>query len=121
MNGTNQPTTQMNRHTIANTRTPYSPHGLGHNAVGAVMGDVASSPGDPIFFLHHAFVDRMWRKWQIKQDSRLRTISGCATPGSNCQPLTLDTKLTSMGIKEDRVVGDMMDIYNNVLCYLYDY
>ncbi len=38
-------------------------HGEVHNAVG---GDMAGpgSPGDPIFFLHHANVDRLWARWQ---------------------------------------------------------
>src|SRR5262249_3310567 len=34
-----------------------------HNAVG---GDMASSnsPADPVFFLHHANIDRLWALWQ---------------------------------------------------------
>ncbi len=85
------------------------------------MAEVSASPGDPIFFMHHSFVDRMWRKWQIKDDSRLRTITGCATPGDDCTPLTLDTVLTSKGVREDIKVSDLLDIYNNFMCYLYDY
>ena len=86
------------------------------------MRTVYGSPGDPIFFLHHAFVDRMWRKWQIKDDSRLRNINGCATPGDTCTtPLTLDTVLSSKGLREDIRVSDLLDIYNNFMCYLYDY
>lgn len=83
------------------------------------MGNVPASPGDPVFFLHHAFVDRMWRKWQVKDDSRLRQINGCAT--SDCQPMTLDTKLSSNGLREDVTIGDILDINNNFMCYLYDY
>lgn len=85
------------------------------------MAEVSASPGDPIFFMHHGFVDRMWRKYQIKDDSRLRNIDGCATPGDNCTPLTLDTKLNSMGLREEVTVGDVLDIYNDKMCYLYDY
>lgn len=29
------------------------PHGGGHGAVGGVMLNPTSSPGDPVFFLHH--------------------------------------------------------------------
>ncbi|KAK7757501.1 hypothetical protein SLS62_000516 [Diatrype stigma] len=97
------------------------PHAYGHNGIGAVMAEVSASPGDPIFFMHHSFVDRMWRKWQIKDDTRVRSISGCATPGDNCTPLTLDTKLSSMGMREEVTVGDILDIYNDKMCYLYDY
>ncbi len=38
-------------------------HGSVHNAVG---GDMAgpSSPTDPLFWLHHANIDRIWSNWQ---------------------------------------------------------
>ena len=38
-------------------------HGLVHNAVGGTMA-TASSPADPLFWLHHSFVDRLWARWQ---------------------------------------------------------
>jgi hypothetical protein len=34
-----------------------------HGAVGGTM-DTSSSPADPIFFLHHANIDRLWSNWQ---------------------------------------------------------
>lgn len=30
------------------------------------MTDTFASPGDPIFFLHHAQIDRVWALWQKK-------------------------------------------------------
>ena len=42
-------------------------HGGMHNGVhGWVNGDMAamSSPNDPIFFMHHAQIDRIWAIWQ---------------------------------------------------------
>jgi tyrosinase len=43
----------------------YGPglHNLVHNWVGGDM-TAGTSPNDPIFFLHHANVDRIWWKWQ---------------------------------------------------------
>ena len=38
-------------------------HGSVHNAVGGTMAG-GSSPGDPLFFLHHANLDRIWSDWQ---------------------------------------------------------
>ena len=39
-------------------------HGLGHVYVGGDMFFSSANPNDPIFFLHHANVDRMWAAWQ---------------------------------------------------------
>ena len=38
-------------------------HNRGHGWVGGSMA-MFSSPQDPIFFLHHANVDRLWAQWQ---------------------------------------------------------
>jgi hypothetical protein len=38
-------------------------HNYVHAAVGGQM-KTASSPHDPIFFLHHANIDRIWSRWQ---------------------------------------------------------
>ena len=40
-------------------------HNYVHEAVGGTMGG-ASSPADPLFFLHHANIDRLWSDWQRK-------------------------------------------------------
>ncbi len=39
-------------------------HGQGHEYVGGEMNGGSPSPNDPIFFLHHAQVDRLWAAWQ---------------------------------------------------------
>lgn len=38
-------------------------HDRVHIAVGGNM-DTSASPSDPIFFLHHATIDRLWDQWQ---------------------------------------------------------
>lgn len=40
-----------------------SVHAGTHNAVGGDMAG-AASPTDPLFFLHHAFIDKTWADWQ---------------------------------------------------------
>jgi hypothetical protein len=57
--------------TAVNARTSFDPfqhdleqlHNSVHNAVGGTMG-TSSSPADPLFWLHHANIDRLWAKWQ---------------------------------------------------------
>jgi hypothetical protein len=49
---------------------PYWPdlevaiHNPPHRWVGGVMAS-AASPGDPVFYLHHCWIDRVWAEWQV--------------------------------------------------------
>jgi tyrosinase len=45
------------------TRLESSPHGTVHGAVGGLMARVPTSANDPVFWLHHANVDRLWDHW----------------------------------------------------------
>jgi tyrosinase len=62
-------------------KTPYSPgpssfervsegmlHNPVHRWVGGNMAD-ATSPNDPVFFLHHAFLDLLWERWKKQHPS----------------------------------------------------
>ncbi|HEX8691637.1 MAG TPA: tyrosinase family protein [Longimicrobium sp.] len=40
-----------------------TPHGNVHVAVGGWMGTVPNAALDPIFYLHHAQIDRLWEVW----------------------------------------------------------
>ena len=46
------------------------PHGSVHVEVGGWMGDVPTAAQDPIFYLHHANVDRIWNLWLAKGTPR---------------------------------------------------
>lgn len=39
-------------------------HNTGHNIVGGYMSNPVFSPNDPIFWLHHSYIDRIWARWQ---------------------------------------------------------
>ncbi len=43
-------------------------HNAGHAFVGGSMA-IMSSPNDPMFWLHHANVDRIWAHWQARRRS----------------------------------------------------
>jgi tyrosinase len=43
-----------------------TPHGSVHVSIGGWMGQVSRAAGDPIFWLHHCQIDRMWEEW-LKQ------------------------------------------------------
>jgi tyrosinase len=44
-------------------------HNRGHVWVGGHML-LSTSPNDPIFFLHHCFVDKIWADWQARANSQ---------------------------------------------------
>lgn len=39
------------------------PHGAVHNLVGGDMGNILASARDPVFWVHHANIDRLWTVW----------------------------------------------------------
>lgn len=47
------------------------PHGGVHVRVGGNMSSVSMAGFDPIFYLHHANVDRLWAIWQISHPAAL--------------------------------------------------
>lgn len=55
-----------------------APHGIVHSSVGGRGGDMTSmqSPNDPIFWLHHGMIDKLWDDFQrLSGDSyRQKTI-----------------------------------------------
>lgn len=54
-----------------------------HNWVGGSM-QTATSPNDPVFFMHHANVDRLWANWQLQHRDQARYLPNAGGPqGSN--------------------------------------
>lgn len=79
------------------TKIPYSPgpgswevtcegglHNPVHRWVGGNMED-ATSPNDPIFFLHHCYIDLLWEQWKKQHPS---TAPYLPTSGGNGLDLT---------------------------------
>ncbi len=84
-----------------------SGHSYVHVMVGGDMGDPATAPRDPLFFFHHANIDRVWAAWQSRAEARgvIFDDAWLAEPfdmfaderGSNAPTLTTaDVRATSM-------------------------
>jgi tyrosinase len=58
------------------------PHGSLHVSVGGNMGDFHHSPSDPLFWLHHAFVDKCWADWSITHPG-INPPNGTTLPATN--------------------------------------
>jgi tyrosinase len=112
------------------------PHGAIHSAVGGAFGDMgpSSSPNEPLFFLHHTQVDRLWWLWQQSNPSvRNAEYVGIRerTPGFGGRPLlpgevapvdppaTLEDVMPFMKLADDLPVSAVMTTQSDVLCYTY--
>ena len=122
------------------------------------MGDSLVAPADPTFYLHQAWIDKLWWDWQAADlENRLYDIGGpnqqdpaigfYEYPGNMSEEAelywgypdeveialapsgqdgdlgnetTLNHVLSTLGVIEDAVVGDIMDIRNDYLCYEYE-
>jgi tyrosinase len=80
------------------------------------MQDVFGSPSDPIFWLHHAYIDRNLRTWQDGDSRRTSSVNG--NDGSG-RPLSMDTTLTMNGIRSDARIRDVLNTQSTLLCYRY--
>jgi tyrosinase len=110
------------------------------------MLDITCSPGDPIFFLHHSNLDRLWWEWQsMDLQARLVDLGGQNVPtadyisgqglynvtdswlnydgddGGNVT--TLNHTLSVLNLLPNTTVGDVMNFQGGgmegKLCYEY--
>ncbi|KAI9325348.1 hypothetical protein BDR26DRAFT_879595 [Obelidium mucronatum] len=96
-------------------------HAAGHAVLGGScsMGDPSWSPRDPVFYLHHAYVDKHYWKWQQLCPSYKNSYEGNlqATPGGPAgQPVNPSQPLDSFS---QFSAGDMFDTNSDPLCYIY--
>lgn len=87
------------------------------------MGDTYSSPIDPLFWLHHAQLDRIWANWQEGAPGRLSDIGGPLKPCWGTGETTLETVLWMGYIAPSKPIASVMDTRNRdgsgILCYEY--
>jgi tyrosinase len=99
------------------------PHGAVHTAIGGDMMP-STSPNDPIFFMHHAQVDRLWALWQQEDpEVREKDYSGFKTQNKYDGSVRLEASLTDImnfsGLSKDLTVEQVMSTKSNILCYKY--
>lgn len=58
-----------------------NPHGFAHTSFGGSISEIDTAAKDPLFFLLHANVDRLWAKWQ-RQFSRFNPATAASFSGS---------------------------------------
>jgi tyrosinase len=96
----------------------HAPHDLMHNAIAGPtgwMGDFTSAPLDPIFYLHHANVDRLWQVWlQLSPPPRQNPV---AKAWLSAIPFAFHD---ATGAAATMVPRDVLDTAAAPLRYVYD-
>ncbi|KAK3689474.1 hypothetical protein B0T22DRAFT_480684 [Podospora appendiculata] len=102
---------------------PGGVHGNGHFQMGTVALDVYTSPNDPIFWLHHAQVDRLWAIWQNLAPNRTYQVWGTGT-NFNSPPspnVTLDSLIDFGGvISAPKPIREVVSTIDDVHCFIYE-
>jgi len=85
------------------------------------MANLYTSLVDPIFWVHHGNLDRVWWSWQsLDLDKRLTDIGGPNGPDWNSPNITLDFPLELATVASPLPVRDIMDIRVWPWCTDYD-
>ncbi|KAI1173833.1 Di-copper centre-containing protein [Nemania sp. FL0916] len=105
---------------------------MSHNSIPQfVQGDffLGTAPNDPVFYLHHAQVDRLWWLWQQEDaEHRLYAFQGAAENqlfgGSNSSEkasvaASLNDVLTFGRFGDHVQIRDLMRTDTSLLCYKY--
>ncbi|KAF2400179.1 Di-copper centre-containing protein [Trichodelitschia bisporula] len=99
-------------------------HTIGHGGIGGEMMDVFTSPNDPIFWLHHGNLDRIWSIWQDAAPEKRRYDASNPASFWNTGKISLTTPIWMGFAAPDRPVRAVMDPLNRngegFLCYKYE-
>lgn len=105
-----------------------SVHTGGHWSIGGSFGQITDlyiSPSDPLFYLHHSNIDRIFWSWQSRRlPYRYTDISGPLVFGDYDNEVagntTLDYVIDLGTVNKNSTVGAVMNIQGSTLCYGYD-
>jgi tyrosinase len=96
-------------------------HGAGHFTAGA---DFYSSPGDPVFWLLHSMIDRVWYIWQVQDlENRLQVIAGGTQMEGGGRAQTLEDPIDLGVVNVDGKVWKIKELVSTVdgpFCYTYE-
>jgi tyrosinase len=63
-------------YTSFTTQLEMGPHNLVHGWVNGTMSFLTTAPADPLFWMHHAMIDRLWSIWQASHPGQNPNLSG---------------------------------------------
>ncbi|KAJ3866692.1 Di-copper centre-containing protein [Lentinula novae-zelandiae] len=90
------------------------------------------SANEPIFWMHHAMVDKVWYDWQTANSANAGIFYGGSVqmidnatiyaeyPNGGPPMLSLDSVMHADGMFEESTVGDVINTTAGILCYIYE-
>ena len=76
-------------------------------------------PLDPVFFLHHANLDRLWSKWQQTDPVHKLSAYGGKAHSLTTESASLEDMLDVGGLLESVPVSAVMETTSGMFCYQY--
>jgi tyrosinase len=67
-------------------------HNSGHVWVGGSMLSIPTAPCDPVFWMHHAEIDRIWAEWQTANPAQNPPLAGAAATMDPWSATEADTR-----------------------------
>lgn len=75
---------------------------------------------DPLFFLHHTQIDRLWYLWQQgNPEVREKDVADEKVNPADGTKATLEDVMPFMGLAADIKMSQVMTTQNDLLCYTY--
>lgn len=93
-----------------------------HDAIPFGIGgdfETFTAPYDPLFFLHHTQLDRLWWLWQQRDQGKRLDAYGGHNHRHSIVQASLEDEITMQGLASPVKVQQVMDTENGFLCYRY--
>jgi tyrosinase len=94
------------------------PHDMVHDSVGGWMGNIPSAAGDPIFFMHHCQIDRLYASWEAESGVTYNWGSSATQPSETTWKGRTAHFVDEKGKLVQVKLGDAID--TDALGYKYD-
>jgi len=90
------------------------------------------SSNEPLFFMHHAMVDKIWYDWQNRDPANAMSFFGGSVeylyslaaydeyPNGGPPYLNLNSIMPADGLFPEAIIGDVMNTTGGYLCYVYE-
>ncbi|KAI0271790.1 Di-copper centre-containing protein [Russula aff. rugulosa BPL654] len=114
------------------------PHGAIHGIVGGdLFGGCPTNapsnctpgpkwaPNDPLFYMHHGTIDKIWSDWQNRNPASASSFFGGSSdnaefPTGGPPYLSLDSIIPTDGLFPEVTIGDVLSTTGGYLCYVYE-